>query len=403
MVFEGSGENLQFVQEENYYPFGMKREGYDLIETDYSLDKHTRNQYNGIEKTEDLGKHLSLAHYRLHDASVARWFQIDPVATKYGGQSPYNSMFNDPVALSDPMGDDPAGIIIGAGVGLLASGIYVAANAGNLEPGEGSAIVLGGIVAGGLLGAGISATGGDFVQPYSGGYRPGRPHNGGTQSFLDFWIRDLLSGTLTRISDAGGDKTDYVLNKLGDTYLGLDVLEVAQSDRIGLVSMQGTMSSPGSRVHTFPESQAILDVGDPLTDFGPSIFKFAFKLLFSSVKSLVGSAVRTSKPLYHYTSEAGYNAIMKSKSLNPSIGLKNARHGTGQYFTDIAPGAFTRGQTSYRLYGVPGKKISLTHYIKIETSGLNIIKNKPYNFLNPSTTPLNLNGRILGGGQSIFK
>lgn len=44
---------------------------------------------------------------------------------------------------------------------------------------------------------------------------------------------------------------------------------------------------------------------------------------------------------------------MKSKVLNPSIGVKNARFGSGQYFTDIVPGAFTKGQTSYRLYGVP--------------------------------------------------
>lgn len=109
---------------------------------------------------------------------------------------------------------------------------------------------------------------------------------------------------------------------------------------------------------------------------------------------------KTSAPLYHYTNEAGYNAIMKSKVLNPSIGVKNARFGSGQYFTDIAPGTFTKGQTSYRLYGVPWNGSRLTHYVKIETSGLNIINNKPFNFLNPSSAPLNLNGRILGGGAT---
>ena len=113
-------------------------------------------------------------------------------------------------------------------------------------------------------------------------------------------------------------------------------------------------------------------------------------------------AAKTSTPLYHYTTEAGYNAIMKSKVLNPSIGVKNARFGSGQYFTDIVPGTFTKGQTSYRLYGVPWNGSRLTHYIKIETSGLNIINNKPFNFLNPSSTPLNLNGRILGGGATGF-
>jgi RHS repeat-associated protein len=119
--------------------------------------------------------------------------------------------------------------------------------------------------------------------------------------------------------------------------------------------------------------------------------------------SSAGGASAVSRPLFHYTTEAGFNAIMKSKVLNPSIGLKNARFGVGQYFTDIAPGVLTRGQTSYRLYGVPWNNARLTHFIKIETSGLNIIKNKPFNFLNPSSAPLKLNGRILGGGQSVFK
>ena len=109
-----------------------------------------------------------------------------------------------------------------------------------------------------------------------------------------------------------------------------------------------------------------------------------------------------STPLYHYTTEAGYNSIMKSKVLNPSMGVKNTRLGSGQYFTDIVLGSFTKGQTSYRLYGVPWNGSRLTHYIKIEAPCLNVINNKPYNFLNPSSTPLNMNGRVLGGGKTEF-
>lgn len=125
-------------------------------------------------------------------------------------------------------------------------------------------------------------------------------------------------------------------------------------------------------------------------------------LEWGGVKLLSSLTTKTSAPLYHYTTEAGYNAIMKSKVLNPSFGAKNARFGSGQYFTDIAPGVFTKGQTSYRLYGVPWNGSKLTHYIKIETSGLNVINNKPFNFLSPSTSPLNLKGRILGGGATGF-
>ncbi len=39
--------------------------------------------------------------------------------------------------------------------------------------------------------------------------------------------------------------------------------------------------------------------------------------------------------LRHYTSEEGYKAIMKAKTLNASVGTKNAKHGSGQYLTDL--------------------------------------------------------------------
>ncbi|MBB1150680.1 hypothetical protein H4K35_11240 [Myroides sp. NP-2] len=57
-------------------------------------------------------------------------------------------------------------------------------------------------------------------------------------------------------------------------------------------------------------------------------------------RNLLRTPVKTK---YHYTTEAGFNSIMETKTLNPSIGAKNARFGSGQYFTDIAPGSFTKG------------------------------------------------------------
>lgn len=122
----------------------------------------------------------------------------------------------------------------------------------------------------------------------------------------------------------------------------------------------------------------------------------------ASKKIVEKVATKEAKTLFHYTNEAGYKAIMETGELLPSIGAKNARYGAGQYFTDIAPGTATVGQTSARLYGVPWNKSKLTHYIEVEVSNLNIIQNKPYNFLNPSSSPLNLNGKVVSHGQSIF-
>ena len=47
-----------------------------------------------------------------------------------------------------------------------------------------------------------------------------------------------------------------------------------------------------------------------------------------------------SRILYHYTNQAGYNGILKSKVLLPSLRANNpkdARFGDGQYLSNIVP------------------------------------------------------------------
>ena len=107
--------------------------------------------------------------------------------------------------------------------------------------------------------------------------------------------------------------------------------------------------------------------------------------------------------LYHYTSAQGYKGIIESGEIRPSIGYKHARYGDGQYFTDLLPSDYTIGQISRRLYRVPWKTNSLRYIFKIDMDGLNVIKNGPHNFLVPNNTPLNVRGRIIDSGISIFK
>ncbi len=107
--------------------------------------------------------------------------------------------------------------------------------------------------------------------------------------------------------------------------------------------------------------------------------------------------------LRHYTSKEGYNAIMKSKTLNPSIGSKNARHGSGQYFTDLASEGLSAGQVSRQLFGVPWNGRKVSHFIDIDVGGLNVIKNGPGNYLVPGTNGLPLDDRIINHGATIFK
>ena len=123
--------------------------------------------------------------------------------------------------------------------------------------------------------------------------------------------------------------------------------------------------------------------------------------LLKDVKS--PSSTSSSETLIHYTNKEGYQQILETEKLNPSVGIKNARYGEGQYFTNLEPKDYTAGQISRKLYGVPWNTSKLQYYIKIDMKGLNLIQNNPHNFLVSGNNSLPLHGRILDSGVSIFK
>ena len=90
-------------QESHYYPFGMAMEGSWLS----SPLPENKYRYNGIEQTASLGLDVYNAFYRTLDPSLGRWWQVDPKAELHYGDSPYNSMLNNPVLYDDPNGDTP--------------------------------------------------------------------------------------------------------------------------------------------------------------------------------------------------------------------------------------------------------------------------------------------------------
>ncbi|MCP4176613.1 MAG: hypothetical protein GY756_02505, partial [bacterium] len=73
------------VEENNYYPFGLKHKGYNNVK----LAEFKYKTYQGQEFTDDLGLNIHEWKYRISDPAIARFWQIDPLAEKYTYNSTY--------------------------------------------------------------------------------------------------------------------------------------------------------------------------------------------------------------------------------------------------------------------------------------------------------------------------
>jgi len=96
---DGDPEKSEILQENHYYPYGMRMNG-PWMESRIV----NRYQYNGKEKIEEL--ELGWYDYgaRGYDPAIARWGQVDPLAEEMAGWSPFNYVLGNPILLNDPFG-----------------------------------------------------------------------------------------------------------------------------------------------------------------------------------------------------------------------------------------------------------------------------------------------------------
>ncbi len=95
----GSGSGVEIIEESNYYPFGLKHEGYNTSVGNAAY----QYKYNGKELQEtgmyDYGA-------RMYMPDIGRWGVIDNKAEKYNFISPYNYAANNPIMFIDPDGNE---------------------------------------------------------------------------------------------------------------------------------------------------------------------------------------------------------------------------------------------------------------------------------------------------------
>ncbi|WP_261511752.1 RHS repeat-associated core domain-containing protein [Chryseobacterium paludis] len=100
LSYQKGTSGLEVIEENNYYPFGLKHEGYNGLAGNSAYQW----KYNGKE-LQETGMYNYGARFYMPD--IGRWGVVDPLAEKMTRHSPYNYAFNNPLRFIDPDGRDP--------------------------------------------------------------------------------------------------------------------------------------------------------------------------------------------------------------------------------------------------------------------------------------------------------
>jgi RHS repeat-associated protein len=106
--------NPEILEENNYYPFGLKHEGYNELSEVLNLmagDGSSNSlpykyKYNGKEFQYEPGLNMYDYGWRNYDSALGRWMNIDNMAEKYVSASPYHYAGNNPVLNLDVDGNE---------------------------------------------------------------------------------------------------------------------------------------------------------------------------------------------------------------------------------------------------------------------------------------------------------
>ncbi|WP_298140001.1 DUF6443 domain-containing protein [Flavobacterium sp.] len=115
-TFDTATSLLKIVEENNYYPFGLKHKNYNQdIRTYQGIESGEirvrpadrlsfQYKYNGKEYQDELGLNFYDYGARNYDPAIGRWMNIDPLAEKDRRWTPYRYCYDNPLKFKDPDG-----------------------------------------------------------------------------------------------------------------------------------------------------------------------------------------------------------------------------------------------------------------------------------------------------------
>jgi RHS repeat-associated protein len=108
MSYTDNDTEAKILEENQYYPFGLKHENYASERFEHV--KKTNGELFVIQPTErkEWQDELELNLYdygaRNYDAAIGMWMNVDPLAEKYYSFSGYGYCLNNPMIYIDPTG-----------------------------------------------------------------------------------------------------------------------------------------------------------------------------------------------------------------------------------------------------------------------------------------------------------